>query len=411
MAETIKLGNNNWATKEGNMLAYNDENGNFKPIELDFARSSSATVLKRNGLIADVAINEPRVSFEDSVNGAFKLEPQRTNVLTYSNDFTNADWAKLGVTIDSNSTQSPTALIDADSLIEDSSLASQHFVEETKNITNGVDYSVSCFIKYNSKQWVRLFASGLNANVYFDVLNGVIGSSSNALNIKIKDYGGGWFRCSFSSTSIATTTTFKVSLADNDGVVVYDGDGVSFNYISQTQLELGTFATSTIPTTGTAITRAAESASKTGLESYINSSEGVLFIDGSVFKDSFSKSISLNSGVNSTEIQLGYTSDVDPRVFALVRVSNSVEYIYYHNIDQSLNHLMALKWKPNDFSFFVDGVKVNSQLSGETFSANTLNVLDLSRNGGTSQFIGNIKDLRVYNTALTDLELQTLTTI
>ena len=43
MAETLKLGNGNWATKEGSTLAYNDENGNFKPLPFNFTRDSGAT--------------------------------------------------------------------------------------------------------------------------------------------------------------------------------------------------------------------------------------------------------------------------------------------------------------------------------------------------------------------------------
>ena len=32
MANTLKFGTGQWATKEGSTLAYNDENDNYKPL-------------------------------------------------------------------------------------------------------------------------------------------------------------------------------------------------------------------------------------------------------------------------------------------------------------------------------------------------------------------------------------------
>ena len=44
MANTLNLGTNgNWATKKDSLLAYNSENGNFKPLPFHFERASYAT--------------------------------------------------------------------------------------------------------------------------------------------------------------------------------------------------------------------------------------------------------------------------------------------------------------------------------------------------------------------------------
>ena len=59
---------------------------------------------------------------------------------------------------------------------------------------------------------------------------------------------------------------------------------------------------------------------------------------------------------------------------------------------------------------WVDGVERSTDTSGSVFSENTLNSLDFNIGGG-SHFYSKTKDIRVYNTALTDQELQTLTTI
>jgi hypothetical protein len=54
MAQTLKYGNGIWANKEGSSLAYNDENGNYKPLPFNFERSSSATRTNKEGLIETV---------------------------------------------------------------------------------------------------------------------------------------------------------------------------------------------------------------------------------------------------------------------------------------------------------------------------------------------------------------------
>ena len=51
MSNTLKFGNGQWGTKVGSALAYNDLDGNFKPLPLDFTRSTSGTRINKGGLI------------------------------------------------------------------------------------------------------------------------------------------------------------------------------------------------------------------------------------------------------------------------------------------------------------------------------------------------------------------------
>ncbi len=60
MAQTLKFGNGTWATKEGSALAYNDENGNYKPLPFDFDRASTATRVNKEGLIEVVGRDKPK---------------------------------------------------------------------------------------------------------------------------------------------------------------------------------------------------------------------------------------------------------------------------------------------------------------------------------------------------------------
>ena len=64
MANTLKLGAGKWATGTDTVLAFNDENNNFKPLPFDFSRASSATVVNQSGLIETVGSGEPRIDFK-----------------------------------------------------------------------------------------------------------------------------------------------------------------------------------------------------------------------------------------------------------------------------------------------------------------------------------------------------------
>ena len=80
MANTLNLGDGNWATREDSLLGYNLENNNFKPLPFDFTRSSSATRINKNGLIERINREKPRIDFLGNTKGALLLEPQRTNL-------------------------------------------------------------------------------------------------------------------------------------------------------------------------------------------------------------------------------------------------------------------------------------------------------------------------------------------
>ena len=173
MANTLNLGTDGqWATKENSLLSYNDENGNYKPLPFDFTRASSATVVNKAGLIETVGTGIPRIDFLGNTNGALKLEPQRTNLVTYSEDFSNPSWATTGSSIVADSTTSPDGTLNADNLIEDTS-SGVHKVQIFNTFTS-VDYSASIRIKPNGATKVSLWFDGASKGTKFDLSTGTI---------------------------------------------------------------------------------------------------------------------------------------------------------------------------------------------------------------------------------------------
>ncbi len=87
MAQTLKFGNGTWATKKDSILAYNDENENYKPLPFNYTGAGKGTRVSKEGLIEVVENDRPRIDYTDSAEGALLLEPTRSNLITYSEDF------------------------------------------------------------------------------------------------------------------------------------------------------------------------------------------------------------------------------------------------------------------------------------------------------------------------------------
>ena len=84
MSNTLKLGNGKWATGKDTLLSFSDTNNNYKPLPFSFSRDTSGTVINKDGLIETVGSGEPRIDFKDNTKGSLLLEPQRSNLFTYS---------------------------------------------------------------------------------------------------------------------------------------------------------------------------------------------------------------------------------------------------------------------------------------------------------------------------------------
>ena len=156
----------------------------------------------------------------------------------------------------------------------------------------------------------------------------------------------------------------------------------------------------------------ADSCNNGANEQVINSTEGVLYAEIKALNETGgNRYISLSDGTDSNRILLRF-QDTD-KVGCFVRdASGSFAEITKTSASISLNFLkVAVKWKTNDVALWVNGVEVGVDSSFTTFNANVLNRLNLTgATTTTSQyFYGNVKDLKVYNTALTDSELQALT--
>ena len=179
-------------------------------------------------------------------------------------------------------------------------------------------------------------------------------------------------------------------------------------YIWGAQLEELSYPTSYIATTGSAVTRAAETCNSAGNSTVFDSTEGVFYAEISALaSDSTAKEITLSDGTTNNRIIISYNTANQIRINYRKASSNIFDQTKTITITES--NKVAVKYKLNDFSFFVNGTKVASSTSGSVMSANTLTQLNFDDGSGSFDFYGKIKNVQVYNTALTDAELIELT--
>ena len=350
--------------------------------DFTFARTSVATRVNKSGLIEEVLTGIPRLDYSDGACPSLLLEPQRLQKIQYSEEFSGASWFKSGnAFVSDNFAISPDGNLNGSKFTFDGTTNAT--VNTTISVTNGVSYTFSVWLKNDNlsdptKVWVGL--STTTQGEYVTVTNV-------------------WKRFIITSTSNGTLEYPRVQTSEVGSVFAWGA-----------QLEQGSYPTSYIKNEGTVagITRAADSATGSGDATVINSTEGTLYFEGNAFSSTGSSGlISLNVG--TTNLNNRVTIELDgANVKARFAIGGTSLGIFNYATDITQVLKIAVKYKANDFALWVNGTERVPLTSGNSFSANTLSELDFNRGDGQEPFIGNTKDLRVYNTALSDLEIETL---
>ena len=395
MANTLKFGNGEWYGKKDTILAYNSENNNFKPLPFDFSRASSATVVNKAGLIETVGSGEPRIDFKDDAKGALKLEPQRTNLLIQSNQF-DTTW------INSNTTGTSGYLgLDGTNSAWLLTKTASSNANIRQNITFSGTHTFSVYLKKGTLTSVALRSTGgLDARVQINLIDGTTSGELNTTSVKAESVGNDWWRCSL---------TFEA--ASNTAVRIYPdsitGTTAGNIYIYGASLESGSYATSYIPTSGSAVTRVADACSQTPPDGVIGQTEGTVYAEVNVASI---ESVGVFSGwkVDGTSgNQLAFIMYPNGRIQALIFDGGSI-VVNINDFNYGLTsgvHKIAFAYKQNDSILYVDGSVVGSNTSATIPIVNDF-YINYS-NGGSL----NYNETKLYNTRLTDSELQQLTTI
>ena len=397
--------------------------------DFDFTRASTATRINAQGLIETVASGENRLNYsllDGEVVGCphLLLEPSRTNLVTYSEDFSQSSWAKDNSSIESDTLISPSGLLNG-STLTDNTANTIHRLRDSVSLSSSTDYNLSVFAKKGTLSNIQLAlidtANSNTASRVFDLENGVLGESITSggtlQDSKIIDYGNGWYRCEITAQLGSTPNIWQVTLATKSSgnsapinQVTYDGDGNGNVHLWGAMLEEGSYPTSYIKTTSAAVTRAAETCNGSGDAATFNDAEGVLYVEAATLVDPTSVMIiGLSDGTSVNRISITFHSTLNRiQIFA---EKNSVPLFNIDNTSVSKTNFnkIAISYSSTSAKFFLNGILVASATPTDMFTANTLDRVNFDIGNGANDFYGNTKQIQYFDSILDLEQLEQLT--
>jgi hypothetical protein len=313
------------------------------------------------------------------------IEEQRTNLLTYSEQFDNAAWLKASASVTATNVNAPNGTPTADQV----TITGSGFVLQQVTVVPGTTYTVSFYALAGTATTVNYFIYNVTAaSTLVGVVNYVPLLNSST-----------WTRVSFSFTVPAGCTSIYVDLArsSSNGTVNLWG----------AQLEAGAFATSYIPTVASQVTRAADSASMIGnnFARWYTQGVGTLFSDFlPILITGNGGAASINDGSASNRIDIrrdGYsivsTAGVNQAVLSVAGMSVST------------SNKLALAYAVNNFALVRNGGTPSTDTSGTVPVVNQMQIGTLDNNPAAFSLNGTIKSISYYGRRLSNTELQGIT--
>ena len=317
------------------------------------------------------------------------IEESRTNLLTYSEDFTDATWLKEGnggvasaPVVTPNAAASPDGQMTADriqfNLNGGTTISDVSQVRKTLVTTAGT-HTVSFYF--------RSFDGTSSYEMTYRDADGLV----HAMTVT-----GEWTRVTRTTSNYpsgATTVGFALrggSFADSDTADIL---------VWGAQLEAGSYPTSYIPTSGSTVTRAADVAEITGsnFSSWYNQTEGTVFTEAD---GEGSRIVGLNDGTDSNRQELFQSGN---NVFCFQKNANVNEV----NISIAAEDKSVFAYKANDYSVTSSGGSVVTDTSATPPTVNQMSIGNWYND--TGQLNGTISRLTYYPYRLPDATLQEIT--
>ena len=365
--------------------------------------------------VKEVTENDiPRLDYSGGSCPSLLLERQSTNLVTYSEDYSDSSWTKVNASVSSNTATSPSGEINASTLVSTSGTSEQYLDVGSLSITSGEDYTMSVFVKKNDYDFFLIRFTGVGGafsagNVFFNINNGTLGTVDSGYTGSIESFANGWYRCSATKTASGTTGSGKIrlQLATSDNTESISGDGSSGTFIYGSQFEQNSYPTSYIPSnSGSSTTRTADVCNNAGTSATFNSTEGVLFVEMAALADDTQQQIGVYGDSTTEQLRIEITNNViKGQLYNGAFQANMSSTQTVTNFNK-----VALKWKVDDFALWINGTEVATDSSGTTFSAETLDRVHFSaQNGSTYAAQAKTKQLMVFDEALSNEELSDLT--
>ena len=369
-------------------------------------RATSATRVNKDGLIESVASGVPRLDYP-LIDGvvqdcpALLLEPTRANSLTNSEDLNS--WLKgSGITITVNDMIAPDGNNTADKIQKTSQ--NYTFVRQSFTAQTGV---FSIFVKKGNHRYVGIRNNESNTishSVFdFDTESFIVSQANRTLSFE--KFPNGWYRL-IDYVSVNDSNAFVgICISDSSGNEI--GTSIPLNsyiYAWGGQRESGqTYPTSYTPTTSSSVTRNADECNSAGTTAEFNDSEGVLFVEfAALANDLTHRRIAISDGTTSNLVYVSFDT-ASNRILA----NANGRIMVYTVSDETEFQKAAVYYNATAPKLYVNGVLRETETAMTAISG--LNELAFDSGTGGNDFYGKVKQVMVFNEALTDAELATLT--
>jgi len=342
------------------------------------------------------------------------IEGSATNLIPNSSAINS--WATVGdVTITDSAAVGPDGTLSA-SLVRPTTVNSYlHYVRETITTVASSSYTFSAYVKPAGYTKVQLFfyqtsspyTSGADTSF---TLTGS-GSATTAVGSStITAVGGGYYRISVTGVAGTTSTFAAIRILDDSGSNEFVGDGYSGILCTGVQYELGSHCSSLIGTSGSAVTRAAESLSVATADIGYTGGPFTIVSETAGGQGYYPRAFTLTNGNLSNRVVVYRDSS---------SASGSTNWLAYCESDGSFQGALtipssasagklAVSYNTNDVSVCASGGTVATDSSAVISDA--LTTLRIGTNYiGAEQLNGHCKRIAIYNEALSDSNLQAVT--
>jgi len=390
------------ATKVYSVLP-NDGDGDFT-----FARTGEATRVRKDGLIEAVATTVPRLDWLNSNCPSLLLEPTRTNIQAFSENFGGAAWSAAFSTVTANSSISPNGELTAYNF---KTTTSAGLLTGSATIVANTIYSYSLYVKANTTNICKVLIfdadSGGSATPYgtiqFDMSNETITSSLGTASFdKLDD---GWYRLQVTGTSPnplgGGATGVQISLTEIGSVFIWGA-----------QMEAAPYASSYIKNDSSVsgVTRLKDECSGGGDSALFSITQGTFYADVTPFNSDLSI-LGISDGTDTNRLQLmfyGSGGTFTNKLRVLGQGDSSASLDRQFTMTMGARKKILVTFKENEAKVYING---SLEFTDTAYDMPTgLNELEFRQYNSSNTFEGKVHDVRVYDRVLTQSEAIELTT-
>jgi hypothetical protein len=341
------------------------------PAGLTFTRASAGWRYNSSGVLVSETTDVARFQYEPSTLAArgLLIEDASSGLFTYSEQFDNAAWTKTRVTVVANTVAAPDGTTTADTLVEDSSPANSHFVQQTPSFVSGTTYAFSVFCKADTRSHIQIIypagAFGAALRTWFDVGGGTVGTTGAGCTAFIHNVGGGWYRCVVICTATASSAgNFFIALASADGITTYTGDGTSGLYLWGANMRADDRVTSYVQVVASPVVRAAD----VGLITNANAlADQCWIVKGRTPRKIASGAINIafqaDDGTANNRRVLRYGTDSRLHLIATVGGIDQCD-LDMGAVAANTDFAIAVRWADNNFAASLNGAAIVTDVSG-----------------------------------------------